>query len=149
MNTSASRHNMPRRLLTRANGLANVLQSRGDLLSLTGKQEEALQAYDEAERLFKKEHDDLGLANVLLSRGDLLMENENIPGAKKCYEKALKLYKQEQVLEYVGYMLLVLILCCSHLNDENGLETYKSELEQILPSLPEHAQEKILMFFQE
>ena len=108
-----------------------------------------MQAYDEAERLFKKEHDDLGLANVLQSRGDLLRNNKDISGAKVCYEKALKLYKQEQVLEYVGYMLWDLIVCCAQLDDDDGLETYLSELEQILPSLPEHAQEKILMFFQE
>ena len=44
----------------------------GYLLSRTGNLEEALQAYDEAEGLFKKEHNDLGLANVLQSRGDLL-----------------------------------------------------------------------------
>ncbi|MBQ5564499.1 MAG: hypothetical protein IIT39_14095 [Clostridia bacterium] len=77
------------------------------------------------------------------------MENENIPGAKKCYEKALKLYKQEQVLEFVGYMLWDLIVCCEQLGDKDGLETYKSELQQILPSLPEHVQKEILMFFQE
>ena len=29
------------------------------------------------------------------------------------------------------------------LDDDDGLETYKSELEQILPSLPEHARKRI------
>ena len=130
-------------------GLANVLQSRGELLSRTGNQGEALKAYDEAERLFIKENDDLGLANVLFSRGDLLVCNEDISGAKKCYEEALRLYKKEQVLEFVGYTLRLLIVCCAQLDDDDGAETYMHELLQILSLLPEHAQEKIIMLFQE
>ncbi len=108
-----------------------------------------MKAYDEAERLFIKENDDLGLANVLFSRGDLLVCNEDISGAKKCYEEALHLYKKEQVLEFVGYTLCFLIVCCAQLDDDDGAETYKHELPQILPLLPEHAQENILKLLQE
>ena len=124
-------------------GLANVLKSRGDLLSRTGKQEEALQAYDEAERLYRKENVDLGLANVLSSKGDLLMNSKNVSDAKICYEKALDLYRDEQILEFVGYALFDLIICCAQLDDKNGLETYTRELQQILPLLPEHTKKSI------
>ena len=82
----------------------------------------------------------------------MVHENYNVVDLDKSlafYEKALGLYKQEQVLGFVGYTLLNLMFCCAQLGDKDGLETYISELEQILPSLPEHAQEKILMFFQE
>ena len=124
-------------------GLANVLHSRGDLLSRTGKQEEALQAYYEAERLYRKENVDLGLANVLSSKGDLLMNSKNVSDAKICYEKALDLYRDEQILEFVGYALFDLIICCAQLDDKNGLETYTRELQQILPLLPEHTKKSI------
>ncbi|MBQ5562753.1 MAG: tetratricopeptide repeat protein, partial [Clostridia bacterium] len=67
----------------------------GDILSLTGKQEEALQAYDEAERLARQEHDDLGLANVLQSRGDLLRRTGNLEGALQAYNEAERLARQE------------------------------------------------------
>ena len=120
-----------------------MLQSRGNLLSRTGKQEEALQAYDEAERLYRKENVDLGLANVLSSKGDLLMNSKNVSDAKICYEKALDLYRDEQILEFVGYALFDLIICCAQLDDKNGLETYTRELQQILPLLPEHTKKSI------
>ena len=77
-------------------GLANVLQSRGDLLSRTGKQEEALQAYDEAERLARQEHDDLGLANVMKSRGDLLSQNIKHDDTLKDFDDLEKLYDELQ-----------------------------------------------------
>ena len=86
---------------------------------------------------------------MLFSRGDLLVCNEDISGAKKCYEEALRLYKKEQVLEFVGYTLRLLIVCCAQLDDDDGAETYMHELLQILSLLPEHAQEKIIMLFQE
>ena len=124
-------------------GLANVLQSRGDLLRRTGKQEEALQAYDEAQRLYRRENDNLGFANVLSSKGDLLMNSKNVSDAKICYEKALDLYRDEQILEFVGYALFDLIICCAQLDDKNGLETYTRELQQILPLLPEHTKKSI------
>ena len=124
-------------------GLANVLQSRGDLLRRTGKQGEALQSYDEAQRLYRRENDNLGFANVLSSKGDLLMNSKNVSDAKICYEKALDLYRDEQILEFVGYALFDLIICCAQLDDKNGLETYTRELQQILPLLPEHTKKSI------
>lgn len=56
-------------------GLANVLMSRGDLLSRTGRFDEALAAYGEAERFYQAMGDNLGLANVLQARGDILQAN--------------------------------------------------------------------------
>ncbi|MBQ1658683.1 MAG: hypothetical protein II059_02435 [Clostridia bacterium] len=68
----------------------------GDILSRTGKQEEALQAYDEAERLFKKERNNLGLANVLQSRGDLLSQNIKHDDTLKDFDDLEKLYDELQ-----------------------------------------------------
>ena len=69
------------------------MRSRGDLLSLTGKPDKATDAYDEAEKLFRAVHDDLGLANVLRSRGDLLSLTGEPEKAMTAYDEAEKLFR--------------------------------------------------------
>ena len=49
-------------------GLANVLQSRGDLLSCLDEVDGARELYDRAESLYIKERSQLGLANVQKAR---------------------------------------------------------------------------------
>ena len=84
----------------------------GDLLTRTGELEKALEAYDEAEKLFKSEQTNLGLANVLLLRGDLLRQTGELEKALGAFDEAEKLFKSEQnnlglanVLMYRGYLL--------------------------------------------
>ncbi len=68
----------------------------GDLLSLTGEPKKALEAYDEAEKLFKSKQNNLGLANVLKSRGDLLSRTGELEKALEAYDEAEKLCRQEK-----------------------------------------------------
>ena len=116
----------------------------GDILSRTGKQEEALQAYDEAERLYRKENVNLGLANVLLCRGDLKFYSGNTLAAKKYYEKSLPLYRQEQDVESVCETLSLIMVCCKLLDNEE-FETYKHELRELLSTLPAYVLRNIAM----
>ena len=55
-----------------------------------------MQAYDEAERLCRKENYDLGLANVLQSRGDLLSQNIKHDDTLKDFDDLEKLYDELQ-----------------------------------------------------
>ena len=74
--------------------LRSVFYKRlGDLLSRTGEPEKAMTAYDEAEKLFKAEHSNLGLANVLQARGDLLSLTGDPEKAMTAYDEAEKLFK--------------------------------------------------------
>ena len=76
--------------------LRSVFYERlGDLLSLTGDPEKAMNAYDEAEKLIKAENSNLGLANVLQSRGDLLRRTGEPEKAMTAYDEAEKLFKAE------------------------------------------------------
>ena len=68
----------------------------GDLLSRTGELEKALKAYDEAEKLYKSEQNNLGLAHVLRSRGDLLKRTGELEKALEAYDEAEELFKSEQ-----------------------------------------------------
>ena len=68
----------------------------GDLLSRTGKLEEALEAYGEAEELYQSEKSNLGLANVLRSRGDLLSRTGKLEEALEAYGEAEELYQSEK-----------------------------------------------------
>ena len=77
-------------------GLANLLRSRGDLLSRLGDVEGAKEAYDMAEPLYRQEKSNLGLANLLRSRGDLLSRLGDVEGAKEAYDMAEPLYHQEK-----------------------------------------------------
>ena len=93
--------------------LANVLQSRGDLLRRTGELQKAMNAYDEAEKLFRAEHANLGLANVLQSRGDLLSRTGEFEIAINAYDEAEKLFRAAHethglanVLKSLGNLLL-------------------------------------------
>ena len=68
----------------------------GDLLCRLGDLDKALSAYDEAEKLYRKEQDDLGLANTIQSRGDLLRRLGEVEKALSAYDEAEKLYRKEQ-----------------------------------------------------
>ena len=68
----------------------------GDLLRRLGEVEKALSAYDEAEKLYRKEQADLGLANTIQSRGDLLSRLGEVEKALSAYDEAEKLYRKEQ-----------------------------------------------------
>ncbi|KAF5067237.1 Tetratricopeptide repeat protein [anaerobic digester metagenome] len=76
--------------------LANLLLSKGELLSLLGDIEGAKKAYEEAEPLYIDEQDNLGLANILQHKGDLLSRTGDIKGAEKAYGDAESLYIKEQ-----------------------------------------------------
>ena len=105
----------------------------GDLLRITGKPDKATDAYDEAEKLFRAVHDDLGLANVLQCKGDLKHLQGDLEGAEKMYEQALPLY--EQVRDSMGkcYTLAKLQLCKKVLGDEKGRKECLAELKKLLP----------------
>ena len=90
-------------------------------------------AYDEAEKLFKAEHDDLGIANVLQGKGDLKLLQEDWGSAEEMYEQALPLYEQEKEPMGKCYTLAELQLCKKHLGDEDGRKKCLDELEQLLP----------------
>ena len=68
----------------------------GDLLYFTGRNDEALKAYAEAEALYEKVQNDLGRANVLRSRGDLLYLTGRDDEALAAYDEAEALFKKEQ-----------------------------------------------------
>ncbi len=120
----------------------------GDLLRQTGEPEKAMNAFDEAEKLFKAEHDDLGLANVLHGKGDLKQLQEDWGSAEEMYEQALPLY--EQVKDSMGkcYTLAELQLCKKHLGDEDGRKKCLDELEQLLPKQPLNVQEYVTVFIE-
>ena len=67
----------------------------GDLLSRTDNPEGALSAYEEAVKLYRAEHDNLGLAYVLLSMGNLLSRQGDQKGTLSACEEAEKLYRAE------------------------------------------------------
>ena len=77
-------------------GRANVLRSRGELLSRTGKQDEALEVFAEAEKLYEDEQNNLGRANVLISRGELLSRTGKPDEALAAYAEAEQLFVAEQ-----------------------------------------------------
>ncbi len=68
----------------------------GDLLRRTGKLDEALAAFAEAEQLYEDEQDNLGRANVLKSRGELLSRTGKPDEALEVFAEAEKLYEDEQ-----------------------------------------------------
>ena len=102
----------------------------GDLLIRTGKPDKATDAYDEAEKLFRAVHDDLGLANVLQSRGDLLRITGKPDEATDAYDEAEKLYKA--VHDDLG--LANVLQCKGDLKHLQGdLEGAEKMYEQALP----------------
>ena len=96
--------------------------------------------YDEAEKLYKAVHDDLGLANVLQCKGDLKLLQGDLEGAEKMYEQALPLY--EQVRDSMGKCntLAKLQLCKKALGDEEGRKECLAELKKLLPKQPQIVQ---------
>ena len=85
----------------------------GDLLCRLGDLDKALSAYDEAEKLYRKQQDDLGLANTIQSRGDLLRWLGEVEKALSAYDEAEKLFRKEQndlglanTIKYRGNLLL-------------------------------------------
>ena len=92
-----------------------------------------MNAYDEAEKLFKAEHSNLGLANVLQGKGNLKLLQDDWDGAEEIYEQALPLYEQEKDSMGKCYTLAELQLCKKHLGDEDGRKKCLDELEQLLP----------------
>ena len=97
----------------------------GDLLSRTGELEKALEAYDEAEKLYKSEQNNLGLANVLSSRGDLLNQTGELEKALEAYDEAEKLYKSEQYNLGLANVLLLRGNLLSRTGElEKALEAY-------------------------
>ena len=68
----------------------------GDLQSLLGQVEQALEAYARAEELYRKERNDLGLANTLRSRGGLQRRLGQVEQALEAYARAEELYRKER-----------------------------------------------------
>ena len=102
----------------------------GDLLRITGKPDKATDAYDEAEKLFRAVHDDLGLANVLKSRGDLLIRTGKPDKATDAYDEAEKLFRA--VHDDLG--LANVLRCKGDLKHLQGdLEGAEKMYEQALP----------------
>ncbi len=102
----------------------------GDLLRITGKPDKATDAYDEAEKLFRAVHDDLGLANVLQSRGDLLRLTDKPDKATDAYDEAEKLFRA--VHNDLG--LANVLQCKGDLKHLQGdLEGAEKMYEQALP----------------
>ena len=102
----------------------------GDLLRLTDKLDKATDAYDEAEKLFRAVHDDLGLANVLRSRGDLLRITGKPDEATDACDEAEKLFRA--VHDDLG--LANVLQCKGDLKHLQGdLEGAEKMYEQALP----------------
>ena len=116
------------------------MKSRGDLLRETGKPEEALATYAEAERLYLAERDDLGRANVLHWRGDILQAREDWEGAGACYAAAVPLYRAEQDFVFLCYTLAELQLCLKRMGKEAEGRRILRELRTLLPGQPENVQ---------
>ena len=112
----------------------------GDLLSRTGKLEEALEAYGEAEELYQSEKANLGLANVLKSRGDLRQTEKEWDSAIASYEKALKLYIGEHDSMDVCYVLAELQFCEKRIGKESEALNHTQMLMELLPGQPEPVQ---------
>jgi D-alanyl-D-alanine carboxypeptidase (penicillin-binding protein 5/6) len=74
-------------------GLANSLQSLGDLESRIGKTQEAEERYTQAIQIYRNEGANLGLANALKSLGDVETEAGNLGVAQDHYEQAIELYR--------------------------------------------------------
>ena len=110
---------------------AMFYEKYGNVLDLTGDHEGAFAAYEEAEKLYQAEHNNLGLANVLQSIGDLLSCTGDLKGALSAYEEAEKLYQAEHynlglanVLHSGGDLL-------SHTGDPEGALAALEEAEKL------------------
>lgn len=97
-----------------------VLLNSGKMKSRLGDVKGALKLYQEVERLYRGEQEDLGLANVLQSIGDLKSRLGDVDGALEQYREAEKLYRCERdglglanVLQSMGNLK-------GHLGDTDG-----------------------------
>ncbi|MEE1171722.1 MAG: tetratricopeptide repeat protein [Ruminococcus sp.] len=99
----------------------------GNLLRVTGELKKALEAYNEAEKLYKSEQHNLGLANVLYSRGDLLSRTGELEKALEAYDEAEMLFKSEQ--DNLGL--------ANVLRSRGDLQSLTGELEKALEAYDE------------
>ncbi|NUQ39316.1 MAG: tetratricopeptide repeat protein, partial [Caldilineales bacterium] len=73
---------------------ANVLKAQGDVLAFQNQNDEALQHYEHAFRLFQQVGSSLGQANVLQAQGDVLAFLDRRDEALQHYEHAFRLFQQ-------------------------------------------------------
>jgi len=118
-------------------GLANTLQSRADLLSLTGQFPKALDLYSQAESLFCQLQDNLGLANTLRSRAFLYLDSDDDAQVLTLLFQALPLYESEQEPWGIALTCALLSQLCLLFEDQAhqapALEQRAREIAETLP----------------
>ena len=124
--------------------IGSFYERYGDLLSRTGKLDEALAAYDEAEGLYEQEQANLGRANVLKSRGGIEQNRQEWELAISFYQKALELYRRERDSMNQCYILSELQLCESRLGKDEEAEQHIREAMGLLSSQPASVQGYVL-----
>jgi tetratricopeptide (TPR) repeat protein len=124
-------------------GLANTLQSMGDLERSLGQIEAAQSHYAQAEQLYRQEQDHLGLANTLRGIGDLERSRENYEAACTLYETTVELYQHEQ--DDVGEAVTLAELCrtYSHTRKKDFAISYLLETIKKFDTFPEYAKSYI------
>lgn len=78
------------------NFLAKTLQTNGNLLKRLRLDNLTRPMYDQAENLFRQEHDNLVWANTLKSLGDLLSHLGKLDRALEMYDQVENLFRQER-----------------------------------------------------
>ena len=107
--------------------------------------DQAEEAYQQAEALYRQQHDNLGLANTLESRGDLFVRLRKVDQAEELYRQALLLY--ESIQEPYGMAItcasLSAILAVSDPYGDEG-DMLAQRAKQIAEQLPPNVKAKII-----
>ncbi len=117
-------------------GLANALQSKGDLKRRLGELEKAMELYGEAKKLYQSEQDNLGLANIFRSKGNIFMKQNKPQEAVKIYERALLLYQDEKDIMGYAYTMSELCRAYSLCGEHKKVSKIITELNQIFDKVP-------------
>ena len=126
-------------------GLANTLKSRADLLSRTGKLQQALDLYAQAETLYRQEQDNLGLANSLLSQALLHLSSHNYEYALDFLFQALPLYESEQEPWGIALTCALLSKLCPLCEKQaHQAPAFEQRAREIAETLPPNQKEVIL-----
>jgi len=107
--------------------LAQSIKILGDLEGRLGKLDDALEHYNEAIELYRKERDDLGLANALQSLGDLMRGLSKYEKAKIIYLDAKGLYISEKENTGLSYTCSELARVSHALGDSNACNVFLEE----------------------
>lgn len=83
-----------------------ILNSYGLLLQDTGRRDEALKVYEEAEALLRKEGDVYGVSDILNNKGTLYLDAIRLLDAEEAFREALSLREQINHVQGVCYSYL-------------------------------------------